>query len=415
MYNENRITKSIKLSQLEVETETKIVCYFCNRDNIKLFTFPKCCHKICISCFYERLFSKHLHEFHNNTKLEVKCKCEIGFLQQSITDIYKLIKAKAELDKKEEEENLDENSKKLIEGCDCSDNDKKIGKKFSEYLCLDCLKYVCKKCKSDMKGIHIKHRVVNSKNLIRLVKDNIRNMKLKNENMENFIKKCNEISDKFEDLIGKYFNSTLEKLDDLIRNINNIKEEYIKNFKEELGNYIKIFRIIKIFYLNYYKDKANEFKNIEAEKNNIFKLKYLNNISYEFIDMKLIQKENIANKIEELKSKVEELKENNEKIIKGEFFFEKIQKGYRMGEKFQAHKKYINGLTSVNNKIITSSIDFQMKVWDPNYTKKEKQSFQKKIISLMSLKDGNILASSDNNILIYEYNEDKKKYEIKES
>lgn len=125
MYNENRITKSIKLSQLEVETETKIVCYFCNRDNLKLFTFPKCCHKICISCFYERLFSNHIYEFHNNTKLEIKCKCEIGFLQQSITDIYKLIKAKAELDKKEEEENLDENSKKLIEGCDCSDNDKK--------------------------------------------------------------------------------------------------------------------------------------------------------------------------------------------------------------------------------------------------------------------------------------------------
>ena len=86
-----------------------------------------------------------------------------------------------------------------------------------------------------------------------------------------------------------------------------------------------------------------------------------------------------------------------------------------MGEKFQAHKKFINGLTTVNNTIITSSTDFQMKVWDPNYTKNEKQSYQKKIISLMSLKDGNILASSDNNILIYEFKEDKKKYEIKES
>lgn len=172
----------------------------------------------------------------------------------------------------------------------------KKGKKYSEYFCLDCFKYVCQKCKSDIKGIHIKHRVLNSKNLIRLVKDNIRNMKLKNENMDNFIQKCDKISEKFEDLIGKYFNDTLEKLDDLIRNINNIKETYIKNFKEELGNYIKIFRIIKIFYLNYYKDKANEFKNIEAEKNNIFKLKYLNNISCEFIDMELIQKESIEKK-----------------------------------------------------------------------------------------------------------------------
>jgi len=415
IYNENRITKSIRLSQLEVETETKIVCYFCNRDNLKLFTFLKCCHKICISCFYERLFSNHLHEFHDNTKLEIRCKCEIGFLQQSITDIYKLIKAKAELDKKEEEENLDENSKILIEGCDCSDNDKKIGKKYSEYFCLDCLKYVCQKCKSDSKNIHIKHRVLNSKNLIKLVKDNVRNMKLKNENMDNFIKLCDNISEKFEDLIGKYFNDTLDKLDDLIRNINNIKEAYINKFKEELGNYIKIFRIIKIFYLNYYKDKAKEFKNIEAEKSNIFKLKYLNNISYEFIDMKLEQKESIEKKIEELKSKAEDLITNNEKIIKGQFFFEKIKKGYRMGEKFQAHKKFINGLISVNNAIITSSKDFEMKVWDPNYTKNVKQSIQKKILNLISLKDGNILASSEKDILIYEFKEDKKQYEIKES
>ena len=415
IYNENRITKSIRLSQLEVETETKIVCYFCNRDNLKLFTFLKCCHKICISCFYERLFSNHLHEFHDNTKLEIRCKCEIGFLQQSITDIYKLIKAKAELDKKEEEENLDENSKILIEGCDCSDNDKKIGKKYSEYFCLDCLKYVCQKCKSDSKNIHIKHRVLNSKNLIKLVKDNVRNMKLKNENMDNFIKLCDNISEKFEDLIGKYFNDTLDKLDDLIRNINNIKEAYINKFKEELGNYIKIFRIIKIFYLNYYKDKAKEFKNIEAEKSNIFKLKYLNNISYEFIDMKLEQKESIEKKIEELKSKAEDLITNNEKIIKGQFFFEKIKKGYRMGEKFQAHKKLINGLISVNNAIITSSKDFEMKVWDPNYTKNVKQIIQKKILNLISLKDGNILASSEKDILIYEFKEDKKQYEIKES
>jgi len=415
IYNESRITKSIKLSQLEVETETKIVCYFCNRDNLKLFTFQKCCHKICISCFYERLFSNHIHEFHDSTKLEIKCKCEIGFLQQSITDIYKLIKAKAELDKKEEEENFDENSKILIEGCECSDNDKKIGKKYSEYFCLDCLKYICQECKSDIKNIHIKHRVLNSKNLIKLVKDNIRNMKLKNENMDNFIKKCDNISEKFEDLIGKYFNDTLDKLDDLIKNINYIKEAYINKFKEELGNYIKIFRIIKIFYLNYYKDKANEFKNIEAEKSNIFKLKYLNNISYEFIDMKLEQKESIEKKIEELKSKVEDLITNNENIIKGQFFFEKIKKGYRMGEKFQAHKKFINGLISVNNAIITSSKDFEMKVWDPNYTKNVKQSIQKKILNLISLKDGNILASSEKDILIYEFKEDKKQYEIKES
>ena len=59
---------------------------------------------------------------------------------------------------------------------------------------------------------------------------------------------------------------------------------------------------------------------------------------------------------------------------------------------------------------MTSSKDYTLKVWDPKEDKKKVQEeASKKIINLLGLKNGKILASRDKDILIYELNE-KKKY-----
>jgi WD40 repeat protein len=83
-----------------------------------------------------------------------------------------------------------------------------------------------------------------------------------------------------------------------------------------------------------------------------------------------------------------------------------------MFDSFQAHQKFIGGLilTHNNNRIMTSSKDCILKVWDHREDKKKVQEeASKKIISLFGLKNGKILASRDKDILIYELNE-KKKY-----
>ena len=65
-------------------------------------------------------------------------------------------------------------------------------------------------------------------------------------------------------------------------------------------------------------------------------------------------------------------------------------------------------MTKNNNYIVTSSNDYYMKIWDPNSLKNQKQTEKEKIVNLFGLKNWKILASKDNNILIYELNKEKK-------
>ena len=413
--NNNTINQRISTEQkVENSKKEKNICYFCNRGMDNVYTFSKCNHKVCTFCFYERLFSKHIQEFYCNTELQIKCKCEIGYKKITLLDLLNLLKAKNELDEKEEEENKDEISKKIIEGCECSNNEDEKGKKFSEFFCVDCLKYVCKQCKLEKTNTHFKHRVLNSKHLIKMIKDNIKKIELKNIDVKTFIDNCDKLSEIFDDLIEKHLNNTIDKIDELIKSAKKLKEDYINTYKNKLGNYIKIFKYIKVFYLNYYKDLKDELKIIEAEKNNIYKLKYLNNISYEFVDLKMTHSDFVEKQVIQMKEIIDKLI-NKRNLIDGKFIFKKLKKGYKMGEKFQAHQKFINGLiVTNNNQIVTASNDFYMKVWDPSASKVAKQEEKVKIISLYSLKNGKIIASNDNNIFIYELN-DKNEYEVFQS
>ena len=389
-------------------------CLFCNKLNDNLAYFSICSHGICPLCLYERIFSNYIHEFQGQDELKIKCKCENGYLNQTLSQIYNLIKDKGEI--YEKEENISENSKLIYEGCECVNNKDK-NKIFSDYFCIDCMVFICKKCKSDIKNLHLNHRILNSKYLVRSLKNNIRNVELKNKSLEEFQEKWDNLSEIFENMIQNNLNNTLKKIDDLIDSAKSLKEFYIKKYKQELGLYLQTFKNINMFYVNYYKDKSNEMKNIEPKQNNIFKLKYLNNISYEFIDMKMNNSQFFDKEITKLTKYMEKLQnpELKNKIIIGQFIFHKIKKGFKIGEKFEAHQKFIQGLivTYNNNKIVTASNDYTMKVWDPYSVKIPKQEEKEKIMNLYSLKNGKIIASKDNNILIYELN--KEKYELKQS
>ena len=129
--------------------------------------------------------------------------------------------------------------------------------KFSSFFCLDCLQYVCAKCKSDKNNMHFNHRVTDSKYLIRGLKSNIRNFDLKMKHMESFQERINSFSNKFEEIIERDFYITLTRIDDLLDSVNKLKEYYVKTYKEKLGrdarlsmkkldNYLILKRWIKI-------------------------------------------------------------------------------------------------------------------------------------------------------------------------
>ena len=396
-------------------------CYFCNKEYLKLNIFSICSHRICSLCLYERIFSNHINELQGQIELKIKCKCENGYLNKKLSEIKYIIKEKEELDKNEEYEKnldtLDEKSKVIYEGCECANNKNK-SKIFSQYFCIDCLKFVCNICKLDIKNAHLKHRVINSKYLIRFLKNNIKNMKLKNERLEDFQKKCEDLSHKFENLIETNFNNTIKTIDNLISTANKLKDFYIKTYKKELSIYLQAFNYIKIFYTNYYNDKNKELKNLDHKENNIYKLKYLNNIKYEFIDMIMKHSSKFDKDLITLKKYMERMQkpEIKNKLIIGKFIFQNIQKGFKMGEQLVAHEKYINGLilTHNNKKIVTCANDSLMKVWDPYSAKVPKQIEKERIMVLYGLKNGKILASNENNISIYEA-KGENKFEIEQS
>ena len=264
-------------------------CSFCDRDNnnLTIYNVSSCSHRICSLCLYERIFTNHIHEFQESMFIKIKCKCEKGYINKNFSEILSLIKEKDELDEKEIEENKSFYSDVIIEGCECYSGEKKNGHKFSDFFCLDCLKFICNECRYDIKNVHLNHRIMNSKELVINIRNNIINMNLKNNTLDDFQDKCDNFTKIFEEVIERDINNSLKNIDDLLDSLNNIKKNYIEKYKKELGVYIKIFRLLKIFYLNYYKDRKNALKIAKEQENDIFKLKYLNNISYELKDIKI--------------------------------------------------------------------------------------------------------------------------------
>ena len=396
---------------------TKVVCYFCNQEKNNLSSFSICSHKICNSCLYWRIFSNHINELQGQDKLTIKCKCEKGYLYQKLSDILKLLKEKKDSDETNLYKKRNNIKMEITEGCQCKINPKSDANKFSSFFCLDCLQYVCTKCKNDKTNMHFNHRVTDSKFLIRGLKNNIRDFDLKMKHMENFQERINSFSNKFEELIEKDFNITLNGIDDLINSVNKLKEYYVKTYKEKIGRYIQTLSFLKVFYLNFYKDRDIYMNIEEPEKNDIYTLINLNSISHELISMKLTHSPFFENEILKIKKAVDGLLTKEEVLVNSQFTFEKIKKGYKMLYSFQAHQKFIGGLIFIhnNNRIMTSSKDYKLKVWDPKEEKKKVQEEPKiKITNLLSLKNGKILASKERDILIFELNE-KKKYFMSQS
>ena len=277
------------MSEIDLSKEQKELCYFCNRQFEKLYSFSPCSHRICSSCLYERIFTKYISQLQGQNSIKIYCKCELGFSQIKLSTILQILKEKKNLDLNSPYETGTETVESTKEGCDCSleNNNEKNVKYFSDYICLDCLKWICKKCKVDINNIHYYHRVSKSRYILKYIKENINHIFLKTPTSKQFLDKINEMSRNFHTLIEKDFNQTINNIDNLITSIEKLKNKYIEEYLHQIEDNLRTLEIIKIFYLNYFTDKESESKKLNVETNNIYKLKYISNISYEFSDLKL--------------------------------------------------------------------------------------------------------------------------------
>lgn len=384
-------------------------CFYCQRQLTSFYKFLNCFHVICTNCLFQKIFVNNIQDLKGeNDFITVKCKCANGELNQSLNDISIIIKKKTKMDEENKKNDIDEVKLKL-----CPNH----SSKFLNYYCIECFTYVCQDCQSSETNEHHTHRIVESEKLKKIIKNNINNILFLNFNSEKFKLICDEVAKQIQNEVEKEFNERLKFIDKTIQEFCEFREGYIQKYKEEIKRIIQTFKIIKIYYMNYYNDLQivkngqNSYKDI-----NINFLRYVNNISYEFGNFMIGKSEKFNQKIIDIKNIIEEIKKPKINVLKCEFYFTEAKRDYIIEDIIQkAHGAYITGLVELKNEQILTSCrkEFLMKIFqydDKNNTYVEKVQKKGNCGCLLYLEDTNKIISGDGNgiISVYEEKDPKK-------
>ena len=207
------------------------------------------------------------------------------------------------------------------------------------------------------------------------------------------------------------------KIEEVTHALMNFKNLYENIFKQELIKSVKILKLYRLFYLNYYFEK-NKYQ----ESNDINFLRYLNSISNEISSIEITRSETIFKELESIKTSINLLKFEDSSFTT-KLNFKKIKKGYKIDQILEkSHDKLINGIFEIgDNKILTGSLDFSIKIWKEINNKFENSKIIKgncgAICSMTQLSNGNIIttAGNNNNINIWTRKDKEDDYIVSQS
>ena len=132
----------------ELKSDSSMFCNYYQRYFTSLYGFKECSHKICVSCLFQRIFINNIQDFTGVSKINVKCKCGNGDLDETLNDISSIIMKKTKLD----ENNKDEDTREETKMCPIHTNS------YLNYYCIECFNHVCKKCQAEKLNEHNTHR-----------------------------------------------------------------------------------------------------------------------------------------------------------------------------------------------------------------------------------------------------------------
>ena len=239
------------------------ICQLCSKKytknpNIKCIHFNNCDHEICYICLYKILIRSKIKSisqiFSLNNKLKINCICELGSTDLSIQEIISiLISLNKEITntKPEKIENFLPKEKK------CEMHDITITK-----FCMECYELICDECINEhnrkIKNSYCNHKTVPYNELYMKLYSNLEeipNLNIildKNNFEENFYKKYSElISIKFENLINE---------------INYIKENILNSLKKEYEKYKLSMEAIYLLYKYYYYELTSINKETDIDQ-----------------------------------------------------------------------------------------------------------------------------------------------------
>ena len=376
-------------------TSQLYTCDYCHKGYLNIDSFS-CPHKICSICLFRRIFILNITELNGSSdSLKIKCSlCAEGEITKNLDELCELSSQKSTLFKEMAEK----------QGMGNSDNSNKCPEHhlFKDTLCLDCCEHLCKKCKSNPNNTHFKHNIMNNEKVSRVLKAEINNIPLKFKTKDLFEHNWNVICKKIKDSSQETFNETINKIEELTKALTDFKKEYETKYKIELTKIVKTLKVLKLFYFDYYFEKEEAPKGRDLDS-----LRYVNSINSELLNLEMSKDVTYIQKINDAKIILDNLKSNNNINFTTKFIYAKLKNNYNYEYEIKpAHDKFITSIFELkDDKLLTTSIDYSMKIWDEkDSTYVNSKTISKRcgcIISALQLDDDKILTSNNSNNAIY--------------
>ena len=382
--------------------------------------FNGCKHHICYNCICRFMFTSHLNELPLDENIKFNCKCNKGCLELSIYDILHItnklklpveekvcdkhglvvvkfcLECKKILCKKCLESHVDlfgENVHHLeSEIPEYSDLCKDHPSSFLDTLCTDCHTTICQLCLMEGNK-HYRHNAISFNALKMNIIKNIENLKF--QNYESFEKEIERLNENYEMLYNNEIKTFNEQIDNLIKTLNEIREEFIEKMKKKVEQKDLTIKVIKNIYEFIYKDLANIPKSIDYPVLCLYQV-----FNTEFISFRI--------DIPKLENTyIEKIMENIALIDQSENFQNKYQfsiKNYMLNRNIAKHTESINSICCLDDgRIVTGGEDKKVLVWSQNFENIDLALLDNarpiKLVKLLN--DGRLAVGSYQNIKIY--------------
>lgn len=327
------------------------------------YQMENCLHIYCANCIFQNIFIKGLSYINEIEKFTVNCKCENGSIDIPMESVEELFSKKYTVDSEE------------IKEKDYCSKHKNVEKTL---FCKNCEQYVCPQCtklnddeevendnRNNILEIneHDGHTVVKAEKLCNKYKDFLKDIQIENKTVNQFVEKFNIEISKYESELENEINSTLKQIDNIIDKLYHIKDEYTKILEKKYSNCNRLLKIIKLFYANYYLDYENRM-NI----NDIFTLKYLKDVNYEFSNLDFIRdtkESSLENILLDIKTNLDRIHLKKDKINNFNFHFNLISRKFNAIQKLIGHRQMIKSIIQLHDgRLLTGGFDYKMKFWE---------------------------------------------------
>lgn len=360
---------------------TEINCDNCKKYVMKTALKFSCDHVMCIACISLELLKKGLAPLQTTTEdIIVDCFCGKGQCIIPIKTLLLLLNVD-DLCIKHGEENT---CSKCVVWASQYERPKLCkfheDKYYTNY-CKTCESNICDTCLNSM---HKEHKIINFAVYGKEI-DEIRLKKIKNKNYHQFLNYFAYIEKEFQKAEDNEYNKVISKIDNIIAQLNVIKNRYIlrmNNRKEQLN---QIVFIIKYIYYYYYKvlfAKENDYNTLSALHKN----------KYDLENIILFPVSNLSNELTKCTNIVENIS------IDSFDYKINVRNTYSyVSSEFLGHEGYVLNLIQINkNQIVSCSEDKRIIIWDVHRNSKVheiQKAHNSAVYSLCKLKNKKKFAS----------------------